>query len=72
MEKFQQTTIGLEPMLINERSKDLYDAFYGEISLNIGFFSYDKNKKPSKTNFDIPIELVKIKHNIKIDKNETY
>ena len=54
---------GFEPMLINERSKDLYDSFYGEISLNIGFFSYDKNKKLSKTNFDIPIELVKIKHN---------
>ena len=57
--------LGFEPMLINERSKDLYDAFYGEISLNFGFFSYDKNKKLSKTDFDLPIELVKIKHNLK-------
>ena len=38
-------------MLINERSKDLYEAFYGEISLNMGFFSYDKNEKLSKTEF---------------------
>ena len=61
---------GLEPMLINERSKDLYDSFYGEISLNMGFFSYGHNKKPSKTNFNIPYELFREKHNIKIDKNE--
>ena len=59
---------GLEPMLINERSKDLYDSFYGEISLNMGFFSYGHNKKPSKTNFNIPYELFKIKHNIKTEK----
>ena len=57
-------------MLINERSKDLYDSFYGEISLNMGFFSYGHNKKPSKTNFNIPYELVRKKHNIKTDKNE--
>ena len=57
--------LGFEPMLINERSKDLYDALYGEISLNYWFFSYDKNIKLSKTDFDLPIELVKIKHNLK-------
>ena len=59
-------------MLINERSKDLYDAFYGEISLNFGFFSYDKNKKLSKTDFDLPIELVKIKHNQKTEEMKNF
>ena len=55
---------GIEPMLLNERSKNLYEALYGEISLNLGFFSDDKNERLSKTEFDLPIELVK-KHNQK-------
>ena len=59
-------------MLINERSKDLYDALYGEISLNIGFYSYDKNKNYTKTDFELPIELVKVKHNLKTEEAKTY
>ena len=49
-------------MLINERSKDLYDSLYGEINLDIGFYSNDKNIKLYKTDFELPIELVKVKH----------
>ena len=62
---------GIEPMLLNERSKNLYEALYGEISLNLGFFSDDKNERLSKTEFDLPIELVKIKHNQKIEDDKT-
>ena len=61
---------GFEPMLINERSKDLYEAFYGEISLNIGFFSYDYNKNLTKTNFIVPVELLRVKHNLKKEKDK--
>ena len=64
--------LGFEPMLINERSKNLYDTFYGEISLNLGFFSNSKNKRFSKTDFELPIELVKIKHNLKIEDVKTF
>ena len=39
--------------------------------MNLGFFSNDKNEKLSKTDFDLPIELVKIKNNLKIEDDKT-
>ena len=40
--------------------------------MNLGFFSNDKNKRLSKTDFELPIKLVKIKHNLKIEDVKTF
>ena len=59
---------GFEPMLMNERSKNLYDASYGEINISFGFSSQINKKELTKSNFELPTQLVKVQKKMNIIK----
>ena len=49
---------GVEPIIFNERTSEIFQSSYGEVKLSLGFIDESGKEKFSNQGFDIPKELM--------------